>query len=524
LKGCRSIRIREFDIRIIIVYFKPNSLGMNWINDTHFCNDLETIPVPHIGTILVTGATGYIGGRLVPELIYRGYHVRVLVRKLSPEQKKQWPGAEIVEADALDLNRLIPALEGIHTAYYLIHSMLMGPKQFEQAESLAAKNFRLASEISGVKRIIYLGGLGDITTRLSTHLRSRMRVADELMKGTRVPVTILRAAVIIGSGSASFEIIDNLVRKMSVIILPVSAKSKCQPISIRDVIKYLVGVLEVNETAGKSFDIGGDKVYDYREMLTVYSKMLNRRILFISSPFGGINLFSYLTSLLTSVPAPIVFCLMKSLKHDVVVQNDTIKNYLKFPNVDYKVALLRAINREEQDKLSTRWSDAYPPAHVLAIKLVEVDQTRLYTNRYSILTQKKSSRLFEAICTIGGKKGWFNSNFLWKARGFIDKLLMGVGTGRGRKTKNTLQINDVIDFWRVEKLDQDQLLLLRAEMKLPGKAWLEFKIDQVSKDNLLTINAYFLPKGFLGHIYWYLFLPFHYYIFYDIIKNLAKDQ
>ena len=497
---------------------------MNWINDTHFCNDLETSPVPYIGTILVTGATGYIGGRLVPELIYRGYHVRVLVRKLSPEQKKQWPGAEIVEADALDLNRLIPALEGIHTAYYLIHSMLMGPRQFEQAESLAAKNFRLASETSGVKRIIYLGGLGDITTRLSTHLRSRMRVADELMMGTRVPVTILRAAVIIGSGSASFEIIDHLVRKMSVIILPVSAKSKCQPISIRDVIKYLVGVLEVNETAGKSFDIGGDRVYDYREMLTVYSKMLDRRILFISSPFAGINLFSYITSLLTSVPAPIVLCLMKSLKHDVVVQNDAIKNYLNFPNVDYKVALLRAINREEQDKLSTRWSDAYPPAHVLAIKLDEVDQTQLYTNRYSILTRKQSSRLFEAICTIGGKKGWFNSNFLWKARGFIDKLLMGVGTGRGRKAKNTLQINDVIDFWRVEKLDQDQLLLLRAEMKLPGKAWLEFKIDHLSIDNLLTINAYFLPKGFLGHIYWYLFLPFHYYIFYDIIKNLAKER
>jgi hypothetical protein len=351
-----------------------------------------------------------------------------------------------------------------------------------------------------------------------------MRVADELKKGNVVPVTILRAAVIIGSGSASFEIIDRLVRKMSVIILPVSAKSKCQPISIRDVIKYLVGVLEVEETAGKSFDIGGDKVYTYREMLMVYSKMLNRRILFISSPFAGINLSSYIISLMTSVPTPIVLCLMKSLKHDVVVQNNEIKNYLRFPNVDYKVALLRAINREEQDKLSTRWSDAYPPAHELAIKLGEVDQKQLYTNRYSILTQKHSSSLFEAICTIGGKKGWFNSNYLWKARGFIDKLLMGVGTNRGRKAKSTLQINDVLDFWRVEKLVQDEQLLLRAEMKLPGKAWLEFKIDKVSLDNLLTINAYFLPKGFWGHVYWYLFLPFHYYIFYDIIKNLAKEN
>jgi hypothetical protein len=282
-------------------------------------------------------------------------------------------------------------------------------------------------------------------------------------------------------------------------------------------------VLEVQETAGKSFDIGGDNIYTYQEMLKVYSRMLNRKILFISSPFSDITLSSYIISLLTSVPAPIVLCLMKSLKHDVVVQHDEIKNYLKFPCVDYKVALLRAINREEQDKLSTRWSDAYPPAHELAIKLGEVDHSQLYTNRYSILTRKNSSRLFEAICTIGGKKGWFNSNYLWKARGFMDKLLMGVGTNRGRKAKTKLQINDVLDFWRVEKLVKNEQLLLRAEMKLPGKAWLEFKIDKVSPENLLTINAYFLPKGFWGHLYWYTFLPFHHYIFYDIIKNLAKE-
>ena len=495
---------------------------MDWTNSPHFCNELETIPVPHLGTILVTGATGYIGGRLVPELIARGYKVRVLVRKVSPEQYTLWPGAEIVEADALDLDKLVPALKGIHAAYYLIHSMLMGPGQFEEAESLAAINFRIAAEKSGVKRIIYLGGLGDTNMPLSRHLRSRMRVADELKKGS-VPVTILRAAVIIGSGSASFEILDHLVRKMSLVILPSTANSKCQPISIRDVIKYLVGVLEVDATSGKSFDIGGNSIYTYKEMLSVYGKMLNRRIIFISSPFAVINFVSYLLSLLTPVPAPIVLCLMQSLKHDVIVQNNSIKEYLNFPNVDYKVALLRAINREEQDKLSTRWSDAYPPAHDLAIKLAEIDQSSLYKSNYSILTHKSSTSLFEAICTIGGKKGWFNSNFLWKARGFIDKLLMGVGTGRGRKTKNSLQINDVIDFWRVEKLVKDKRLLLRAEMILPGKAWLEFKIDKVSKKNLLSVTAYFMPKGILGHIYWYLFLPFHFYIFYDIIKNLARE-
>ena len=495
---------------------------MDWTNNSHFCDDLLTFPLPHLGTVLVTGATGYIGGRLVPELINRGYHVRVMVRKISPEQYSLWHGADIVEADALDLEKLIPALEGVHTAYYLIHSMLMGHEQFEKADSKAALNFRVAAEISGLKRIIYLGGLGDNTISLSKHLRSRMRVADELKKG-QVPVTILRAAVIIGSGSASFEILDHLVRKMSLMILPTSANSRCQPISIRDVIKYLVGVLEVESSSGKSFDIGGDKVYTYKEMLTVYSKMLNRRIVFIASPFSVVNFVSYLVSLLTPVPAPIVLCLLQSMKHDVIVQNNSIKKYLDFPNVEYKVALLRAINREEQDKLSTRWSDAYPPAHDLAIKLEEIDLRKLYKNTYSITTQKSSAGLFDAICTIGGKKGWFNSNFLWKARGFIDKLVMGVGTGRGRKTKNSLQINDVIDFWRVEKLVPDQRLLLRAEMKLPGKAWLEFHIEKTSLNNLLTIKAYFLPGGLLGHLYWYIFLPFHYYIFYDIIKNLARE-
>lgn len=495
---------------------------MEWTNSSYFCDDLQTFPTPQMGTILVTGATGYIGGRLVPELINRGYKVRVMVRKLSPEQVALWPAAEIVEADALDLGELIPALQNIHSAYYLLHSMLMGHEQFEKAESRAALNFRVAAERAGIKRIIYLGGLGDTTMSLSKHLRSRMKVAEELRNGT-IPVTILRAAVIIGSGSASFEILDHLVRKMSLMILPASANSRCQPISIRDVIKYLVGVLEVPSTSGKSFDIGGDKIYTYKEMLRLYSRMLNRRMVFIPTPFRIINFVSYLVSILTPVPAPIVLCLMQSLKHDVIVQNNSIKDYLNFPNVNYKVALLRAINREEQDKLSTRWSDAYPPAHDLAIKLEEINHAELYKNTYSILTQKSSSRLFEAICTIGGKNGWFNSNFLWKARGLIDKLLMGVGTGRGRKTKSSLQINDVLDFWRVEKLIQDQRILLRAEMKLPGKAWLEFQIENVSMNNQLTIKAYFLPKGILGHLYWYIFLPFHYYIFYDIIKNLAKE-
>jgi uncharacterized protein YbjT (DUF2867 family) len=485
------------------------------------CHDLPSQPQPEMGKILVTGATGYIGGRLVPELLARGYQVRVMVRAMSEDQKDRWPGAEIVVGDALDAESLRTVLAGIHTAYYLIHSLLLGHEEFESKETLAAENFRKAAAQKGVARIIYLGALGDVRGPLSPHLRSRMRVAEELGRGP-VPATVLRAAIIIGSGSASYEIVEHLVKNLPVFLVPRWAQTRCQPIAVRDVIKYLVGVLETPETRGMSFDIGGRDVLTYREMLAIFADLLGRRRLFLPCPFGRIGFFAYLASLVTPVPASITWCLMEGITNEVVCRNDDITRVLPFRPLGYREALVRAMSREEQDKVHTRWSDAYPPAHELAMKLHEIEGPIRYRSSYSLRTEKAAPLLFHSICRIGGKEGWFYSNWLWRLRGAIDRLLMGVGSSRGRRSYSNLRVGDAIDFWRVEDLKQDTMLLLRAEMKLPGKAWLQFNIDPQEGGNRLSVNAYYQPAGLFGKPYWYVFLPFHFLIFHNLIKEIAR--
>ena len=469
----------------------------------------------------MTGATGYIGGRLVPELLARGYRVRAVVRAPSPEHKDRWPDAEVVVADAFELNSLRKALEGIHAAYYLIHSLLLGQKEFESADIRTAANFRKAAEEAKVKRIIYLGGLGDVRAHLSAHLRSRIRVARELEKG-EVPATVLRAATIIGSGSASYEIIKNLVDNLPILPIPHWAKTRCQPIGIRDVVKYLVGVLEIPETSGKSFDIGGRDILTYEIMMKSLASLLGKKRVFFPSPVSSTRLFGYLASLTTPVPAPITRCLIPGSINEVVCKDDEITRILPFRTLTYKDALLRAMSREEQDNVHTRWSDAYPPAHELAIQLREVRDRIGYTTAYSILSEKKADSLFRSICRIGGKEGWFHSNALWRLRGAIDRIAMGVGTSRGRRSSSSVRINDVIDFWRVEDLVQDEMLLLRAEMKLPGRAWLRFRINRKEEKSRLSVKAYYQARGVLGKIYWYVCLPFHLFVFYDLIKEIEK--
>ena len=485
-----------------------------------YCQDLPSKPSAAVGKVLVTGASGYIGGRLVPELLARGYKVRVMVRGPSPSYQELWPEVEVVTADARNFDQLRSALEGIDTAYYLIHSLLLGQKEFAAADIQAAINFRKAAEDNQIKRIIYLGGLGDTQTQLSTHLQSRIHVAEELKKGA-VPVTTLRAATIIGSGSASYEIIQNLVRKLPIIFVPCWARTKCQPIAIRDVIKYLVGVLEVPATSGKSFDIGGINILSYSEMLKMWADCFNKKR-FFTRFFSFLPLYSYLGALITPVPAPITRSLMEGLKNEVVCQNRTIQEHLPFKPLSYREAIILAMNREDQDKIYTRWSDAYPPAHELALKLHEIQGRPQYSKTYSLVTKKEASSLFHRICRVGGKEGWFSSNWLWRARGAIDKVLLGVGTSRGRRSQTTLKINDVIDFWRVEDLQKDKRLLLRAEMKLPGKAWLEFQIEDEGSQRRLLLKPYFYTQNIWGSLYWYFFSPFHQFIFNDLIKQIEK--
>ncbi len=342
------------------------------------------------------------------------------------------------------------------------------------------------------------------------------------MRRGSVPVTILRAAIVIGSGSASYEIIQYLVRRLPLIIIPHWAKNKCQPISIRDVIKYLVGVLESPETIDRYYDIGGEDVLSYTDMLRNLASVLNRKTIIIHIPISMMSFYAYVVSLLTPVPNTIVRCLITGLKDEVICQDDSIKRLLPFEPISYRKAIVGAMTREEQDRVYTRWSDAYPPAHELALKLRELGGQTAYSAEYSLLTFKDSNSLFRSFCKVGGREGWFHSNWMWRLRGAVDKILLGVGSSRGRKRRSRVEVNDVIDFWRIEDVRFNRRLLLRSEMKLPGKAWLEFNINEESEMRRLTVKAFYDAPTIIGKIYWYIFLPFHKNIFKHLIQAIER--
>jgi uncharacterized protein YbjT (DUF2867 family) len=486
-----------------------------------YCKDLPTKPIPEVGVVLVTGATGYIGGRLVPELIQRGYIVRVMVRSYSPEYSTRWPGAEVIVADATIPKQLRKALNNVSVAYYLIHSMLVSRKRFMPSERRVVVTFRHIAEEMKVSRIIYLGTQGIEGVQLKGRYKNRIKVGEILKRGC-VPVTVLKTPLTIGSGGAAFEIIHHIVSSYPVLFIPFWAKKQCRPIGIRDLIKYLVGVLETPETCRNTYNIGGKDVLSYREMLKILAKLMGKKRLFLPSPVSSIRVYSYVISLLTPVPAQIAVYILRGIRNELEYDDAAIREHLDFEAVPFKEALQRALSIEEYDSISTRWSDAYPPAHELSIKLTELSETPKYLSKHSILTVKGAPDIFQAICQIGGHNGWFNTSWMWRLRGLIDRLFLGVGTSRGRRSDNSLRINDVLDFWRVEDLVSNKKLLLRAEMILPGKAWLEFQIGRNSDQNEITVIAYFQPKGLFGRLYWYSFLPFHYFIFTDLLKQLAK--
>ncbi len=314
--------------------------------DDLFCNDLPTQPANDGRLILVTGANGFIGGSLIPELMARAYKVRIMLRRESPEFKERWPNIEIVIADARNYEDMLNALKGVHTAYYLIHSLGLGHKNFESVDLQIAANFRIAAENHGVKRIIYLSGLGDTNTNLSPHLDNRIKVARELSSG-KTETTILRAAMIIGSGSASFKILKNLVLNTPVFFIPKWAKTKSQPISIRGVIKYLVGVLEVEETSGKIFDIGGKDIFTYEEKLKILAKILGKKRIYLPGLISSPALYARIISLLTPVAWPITKVLVEGCKNEVICQNDDIKKYIDIELLSFEEALIRALAKEK---------------------------------------------------------------------------------------------------------------------------------------------------------------------------------
>jgi len=488
-----------------------------------FCSGLPTRPLADMGTVLVTGASGYVGGRLVPELLARGYAVRTMVRGDLAQYRGRWPRAELCVADALNIDELREALRGIDTAYYLMHSLMKGPRGFESADLRSAMNFRRAAADCNIKRIIYLGGLGDRKSSRSHHLQSRIAVAEELRKD-KIPATIVRAGIIIGSGSASYEIMYHLVKRLALIPLPNWGHHRCHPVAIRDVIKYLVGIMELPETAGEEFDIGGSPDATYREVLEGFAELLGKKRVFLRVPFSNISLSAYTASLLTPVPAPIIHCLVEGLRDDVMCRDAQIKAVLPFEILDYREAISRAIAREGLDAVDTRWSDAYPRGHKPVIRLHELHERPQFNAHHSLLTTKEPYRIFASMCTIGGKGGWFHSNWMWRARGMVDRLLMGVGTARARKRYSRLAVGDVIDFWRIEDLQLNRRLLLRAEMKMPGSAWLEFRIDKVNGSKRLSVTAHYHTTSVWGKIYWCSFLPFHRFIFQRLVEQIEANS
>lgn len=488
-----------------------------------YCDELKSSPKPEKGIILVTGATGYVGGRLVPELLRRKYKVRVMVRSYSKDYELRWPGAEIIQADALNRESLHKALKGVNTAYYLIHSLLLGTRKFETTDIEAAKNFMAVAEEEGIKHMIYLGALGDRSKKLSPHLENRNKVAAILSSGT-IPVTVLRAGLIIGSGSAPYEILANLVKNTPIFFIPYWAKTRSQPIAVRDVIRYLVGIIEVDDVKSIEYDIGGNEIMTYDEMLKILADVQNKRRFFFYGLITNTAIYSYIASLLTPVPDPITKALVTGCKNEVLCRDHNIRDIVVFEPRTYREALTAAYEKEKEDHMQTRWSDSYPYTHELAIKLHQLKPTPKYNSTYCLLTYKSPDSLFKSFCHVGGKVGWFRNNWMWRLRGMVDRLLLGVGSSRGRRSYSELRVDDVIDFFRVENIKEDKLLLLRAEMILPGKAWLEFVIDSYEGLNKLTITAYFQPKGIFGAIYWYFFLPFHYYIFKILIKKIEKKS
>ncbi len=469
-------------------------------------------------TILLAGATGYIGGLLLPRLREREERLRCLAR--SPEKLQHLFGTDVdvVQANVLKPETLPAAMEDVDVAYYLIHSMGTGG-DFHERDVTGARNFAEAAEEAGVQRIIYLGGLArGEPSELSDHLKSRMEVGN-ILDSTSVPVTELRASIIIGAGSASFEIIRDLVDKLPLMITPKWVNSRCEPIAVRDVISYLVGCLDNGETAGMTLEIGGGEVFTYAEMMKIVAEVMNRAVYMITVPVLTPRLSAYWLNLITSVPMEIAYPLVDGLRNDSYCTDHRIQELIPFERLSFREALRRSFEQESNETISSRWTTA---SH-RSTPTVEAGPDRAtdpLRDRQIINTTASPADLFHVISRIGGKSGYYFGNFLWKLRGFVDRLLGGPGCRRGRRHPSELKPGDTIDFWRVEVVRKNRYLRLRAEMKLPGTAWLEFQITPEQEGSTtFRQEATFAVHNLPGYLYWFVLLPIHLVLF----RNLAKQ-
>lgn len=472
--------------------------------------------------VAIAGATGYIGGRLAPRLLESGYALRCLARSPGKLLDREWaadPRVEVRAADLTDLPALTRALAGCGAAFYLVHSMMSAGGGYAERDRELAITFARAARDAGIGRIVYLGGLGETGAELSEHLSSRREV-EAALASAEVPVTVLRAAMIIGSGSASFEILRYLVHRLPVMITPKWVSTPCQPIAVRNVIGYLEGVLAVPETAGQVYDIGGADVLCYSDIMRVMAEELGLpRRWILRVPVLTPRLSSYWIHLVTPLSANIARPLAEGLKNPVVCRENRIRRLVPQELLDTRHAIRAALVKVAANRVETNWSGAGPmPGDP------DWSGGTVFRDIREIEVEAPPSAVFRAVCRVGGGHGWYAADWLWRIRGWMDRLAGGPGLRRGRRDPETVSYGEALDFWRVVKLERDRCVSLRAEMRLPGEALLEFGIEPRGEGHCaLRQNALFQPRGLFGLLYWYAVLPFHGIVFRGMLAGIRRE-
>ncbi|MFZ9878582.1 MAG: SDR family oxidoreductase [Candidatus Nanopelagicaceae bacterium] len=479
--------------------------------------------------ILVTGASGYVGGRLVRALLNEGLQVRVSVRDKNKISGQIWANeVEVAVGNATNFDEMRSALDGVHTAFYLLHSIGVGA-HFDELEAEMARNFAKAAEASGVKQIVYLGGIANVEKQ-SKHLASRARTGQEL-SSTSVPVMELRAGIVIGSGSASFEMLRHLTHRLPIMTTPKWVSNRTHPIAIRDVLWYLSSTAKLKEPVNGIFDIGGPEILSYADMMQKFAKCSGlRRRWIIRVPVLTPKLSSLWIGFVTPVPTRLARPLIGSLINETVADpKKSIEAIIPKPPeglIDVTTAINLALSRTTSNQVETRWSDAAVITAPWQKAQSDPDWAGEITHRdkRDVLTDAPIDCVWKSIEQIGGETGWYGADFLWWARGVLDRIVGGVGLRRGRRDPRHLRIGDGLDFWRVEAIEKEKVLRLYAEMILPGKAWLEFRIEPEDGKVRITQEATFSPRGLGGQLYWYLVLPLHAFVFPTMLRNIVRSS
>ena len=468
--------------------------------------------------IMLTGATGYVGGRLLKILEQRGYRVRCMARRPDILTSRVSTSTQVVEGNVLDINSMQVALKGVRVAYYLIHSM-SSEGSFEEIDRKAAHNFGEVAKAAGVERIIYLGGLGNDEDELSPHLRSRQEVGNILRK-SGIPLVEFRASIVIGSGSLSFQLIRSLVERLPIMITPKWVQVTAQPIAIEDLTEYLEAALYLPDSGSRVYEIGGADQVSYADIMRIYGSCRNIAVRMIPVPLLSPYISSLWLGLITPLYARIGRKLIQSIVHPTVVREKSALKDFNIKPMGVNAAIRRAIDKEDKEFSETRWSDSISSSGKMPSWLSKSFGSRLFDSR-TIKVNLPPEVLFKPIQRIGGETGWYSWNWLWQLRGFFDLLVGGVGMRRGRAHFDILRVGDTLDFWRVEEYEPNHLLRLTAEMKLPGRAWLEFEVLGDDLSSTIRQTAIFDPVGLLGLVYWYALYPLHQLVFAGMLRGIT---